>query len=71
MWRDATQLETLNADDLDTTGVCTRNACCWLLREDGAGIVVAMDETTYANGTVEYTHAYHIPREDILSISRW
>ncbi len=71
MWRDATQLETLNADDLDTLGTCTRHACAWLVRDDDDGIVVAMDETVYANGTTEYTHAYYIPRDYIISISRW
>ena len=71
MWRDAMQLDAVNADDLDTLGTCTRHACGWLVRDTEEGLVIALDETTYASGTVEYTHAYHIPREDILSISRW
>ena len=71
MWRDATQQETLNADDLDTFGICTRHACGWLVRDTEDGLVLALDETTYASGTVEYSHAYYIPRNYILSISRW
>jgi len=72
MWRDATRTESLPSDLVGSFHTaCTRHACAWLVRDDDSGIVIAMDEATSPDGATEYTHAYYIPRDYIISISRW
>ena len=71
VWHDAMTLDEVKLEDVASMGICRRHVCGWLVREGEDGLVVALDETRYQDGTVEYSHAYFVPREYMVSISRW